>query len=60
MKRTINGLSPIHPGEYIREALDDLEVQELPWLEIVGGVLRLAEPREDSLPFVPRSSSLTV
>lgn len=33
MKRTINGLSPIHPGEYIRE---------------------------DSLPFVPRSSSPAV
>ncbi len=24
MERTINGLPPIHPGEYIREALDDL------------------------------------
>jgi addiction module HigA family antidote len=24
MERTINGLPPVHPGEYIREALEDL------------------------------------
>lgn len=24
MERTINGLPPIHPGEYLREALEDL------------------------------------
>ncbi len=29
MKRTINGLPPIHPGEYIREALEDLGVSAM-------------------------------
>ena len=28
MERTINGLPPIHPGEYIREALDDLGITQ--------------------------------
>ena len=36
MKRTINGLPPIHPGEYIREALEDLGMTQAALAKTLG------------------------
>ena len=36
MERTINGLPPIHPGEYIREALDDLGITQAALAKTLG------------------------
>ena len=36
MERTINGLPPIHPGEYIREALDDLGITQMVLAKTLG------------------------
>ena len=36
MKRTINGLPPIHPGEYIREVLEDLEMTQAALAKALG------------------------
>ena len=36
MKRTINGLPPIHPGEYIREALEDLGMTQAALAKSLG------------------------
>ena len=36
MKRTINGLPPIHPGEYIREVLEDLGMTQAALAKTLG------------------------
>jgi len=36
LERTINGLPPIHPGEYIREALDDLGITQAVLAKTLG------------------------
>lgn len=36
MERTINGLPPVHPGEYIREALDDLGITQAALAKSLG------------------------
>ena len=36
MKRTINGLPPIHPGEYIREVLEDLGMTQAALAKALG------------------------
>lgn len=36
MERTINGLPPIHPGEYIREALEDLGLSQAELAKTLG------------------------
>jgi addiction module HigA family antidote len=36
MKRTSNGLPPIHPGEYIREALEDLKMTQAALANTLG------------------------
>lgn len=36
MKRTINGLPPIHPGAYIREALEDLGLTQAALADALG------------------------
>jgi len=36
MKRTINGLPPIHPGEYIREALEDMGITQAALAKALG------------------------
>ena len=36
MERSINGLPPIHPGEYIREALDDLGITQAALAKTLG------------------------
>jgi antitoxin HigA-1 len=36
MERTINGLPPIHPGEYIREALEDLGMTQAALAQALG------------------------
>lgn len=65
----MNGLPTIHPGEFLRETLDDMgltqaafarAVQDNPDLPpsfIAECLLSMAEAREDATPFVPRSTS---
>ncbi|MDO8312315.1 MAG: HigA family addiction module antitoxin [Sideroxyarcus sp.] len=36
MERTTNGLPPIHPGEYIREALEDLDMTQAALAQALG------------------------
>ena len=36
MERTINGLPAIHPGEYIREALEDLGITQAALAQALG------------------------
>ena len=36
MERTTNGLPPIHPGEYIREALEDLGMTQTAFAQALG------------------------
>jgi addiction module HigA family antidote len=36
MKTTLNGLPPIHPGEYIREALEDLGLTQAALAQALG------------------------
>lgn len=36
MERTINGLPPIHPGEYIREALEELGMTQAALAKAIG------------------------
>lgn len=36
MQRTINGLPPIHPGEYIREALEELGMTQAALAKALG------------------------
>ena len=36
MERTINGLPPIHPGEYVREALEDLGLSQAELAKTLG------------------------
>ena len=36
MERTTNGLPPIHPGEYIREALEDLGMTQAALAKTLG------------------------
>ena len=36
MERTTNGLPPIHPGEYIREALEDLGMTQTALAQALG------------------------
>lgn len=36
MKRTINGLPPIHPGEYVREVLEDLGMSQAALAKTLG------------------------
>lgn len=36
MKRTINGLPPVHPGEYIREALEELGMTQAALAKALG------------------------
>jgi antitoxin HigA-1 len=36
VKYTINGLPPIHPGEYIREALEDLGMTQAALAQALG------------------------
>ena len=36
MKRTINGLPPVHPGEYIREVLEDLGMTQAALAKTLG------------------------
>jgi addiction module HigA family antidote len=36
MERTINGLPPIHPGEYLREALEDLGLSQAELAKTLG------------------------
>jgi addiction module HigA family antidote len=36
MKRPFNGMPPIHPGEYIREALDDLGLTQAALAQALG------------------------
>lgn len=35
MKRTTNGLPPIHPGEYIREVLDELGLSQTAFAQAI-------------------------
>ncbi len=36
MKTAVNGLPPIHPGEYIREALEDLGLTQAALAQALG------------------------
>ena len=36
IERTSNGLPPIHPGEYIREALEDLGLTQVALAKLLG------------------------
>lgn len=36
MKRTTNGLPPIHPSEYIREVLEELELTQVAFAQAIG------------------------
>ena len=36
MERTINGLPPVHPGEYIREALEELGMTQAALAKALG------------------------
>ena len=36
IERTSNGLPPIHPGEYIREALEDLSLTQAALAKLLG------------------------
>lgn len=36
MERTINGLPPIHPGEYVREALEELGLTQAELAKTIG------------------------
>ena len=36
MERTINGLPPIHPGEYVREALESLGLTQAELAKTIG------------------------
>jgi addiction module HigA family antidote len=36
IERTVNGLPPIHPGEYIREALEDLGLTQAALAQALG------------------------
>lgn len=36
MERTINGLPPVHPGEHVREALDDLGITQAALAKSLG------------------------
>ncbi len=36
MERTINGLPPVHPGEYIREALEELGMTQAALAKTLG------------------------
>lgn len=36
MERTINGLPPIHPGEYVREALEELGLTQAELAKTLG------------------------
>ena len=36
MERTINGLPPVHPGEYIREALEELGMTQAALAKVLG------------------------
>lgn len=36
MKKTINGLSAIHPGEFLREILDELDISQAAFAQALG------------------------
>jgi len=36
MKKTANGLTAIHPGEFLREILDELEISQASFAQALG------------------------
>lgn len=49
--QAVNGLPPIHPGEYVREALEELGMSQAEFARIIGVLpMRISHLAREELP----------